>query len=189
MPRKKKSRRKPGPTYTQLAVRLERYDVQSEVGVTFYLERPELAFHDVDDDPVFEHITRLVLIGTSTYPAERAGECFELTIRGYDGPSSRVDLKLRDMHLLDADRVPRYREYRGQTFPVYRPVPGIASMSRAGRKSPWTAWINLQPRLVTDMVVTLGLRARLYLAISETKQGRDRWIRQLSLQTSDPSNE
>ena len=189
MPRKKKLHRKPGPTYTQLAVRLERYDVQSEVGVTFYLERPELAFHDADDDPLFEHITRLVLTGTATYPAERSGECFELTIRGDDGPSSRVGLMLRDMHLLDKERVPRYREYRGQSYPVYRQVPGIASMSRAGKTSSWTAWINLKPRLVSDMLLTLGLRARLYLGILESKQGRERWIRQLSLQTIDPANE
>jgi hypothetical protein len=187
MTRKKEG--KPGPSYAQLAVRLERYDIEAGVDVNFLLEHPELALHDADNDPVFGHTTQLVLTGTATYPTDRAGECFELTIRGDEGPSTRVGLTLHDMHMLDNNRVPRYREYRGQTFPVYRSVPGIASMSRARKTSPWTAWIILAPRLVSDMLALLGMRGRLYLAILESKQGRERWIRQLSLQTRDPANE
>lgn len=189
MPRKKKVRRKPEPVYTHLAVRLDRYDIDAGVGVSYLLERPDLAFHDADDDPVFEHVTRLVLTGSATYPPERAGELFELTIRGDDGPSTRVGLKLREMQLRDENRVPRYREYRGQSYPIYRPVPGIAYMSRGGKELPWTAWINLAPRLVSDMLVLLGMGERLYLAVLESRQGRDRWIRQLALQTINPASQ
>jgi hypothetical protein len=188
MPMTRKKKREPEPIYTQLAVCLERYDVEAGVGVNFLLERPELAFHDADDDLVFEPITRLVLTGTATYPSDRAGEGFELTIRGDDGPSTRVGLKLREMQVRD-NHVPRYREYRGQTFPVYRHVPGVASMTRARKTSPWTAWINLAPRLVSDMLALLGMQGRLYLAILESRRGRERWIRQLSLQTRDPASE
>lgn len=124
-----------------------------------------------------------------TDPAERQGETFELTIRGDDSPGTRVNLKLRDMQQRDEHRVPKYREYRGQSLPVYRPVPGIATLSRAGKESPWTAWINLAPHLVSDMLVMLGTGMRLYLSIYERKQGRERWIRSLSLQTTDPSTE
>jgi len=186
---KRKKRRTAEPSYTQLGVRVEQYEVESAVDVNFHLEHPHLAFHDADDDPLFEHITRLVLTGTATYPSDRAGERFELTIRGDDGPSTRVGLKLRDMQLRDHNRVSQYREYRGQTLPVYRPVPGIASVSRAGKASPWTAWINLAPRLVSDMLALVGFSDRLYLGILECKQGRERWIRRLSLQTTDPATE
>ena len=79
---------------------------------------------------MFEHVTRLVLTGSATYPSERAGERFELTIRGDDGPSTRVGLKLREMQLRDENRVRRYREYRGQSYPIYRPVPGISAIAR-----------------------------------------------------------
>jgi hypothetical protein len=163
--------------------------VEASVDVSLHLEHPHLAFHDTDDDPLFEHITQLVLIGTATYPSDRTGESFELTIRGDDSPSTRVGLKLRDMQLRDNNRVPQYREYRGQSLPIYRPVPGIASVSRAGKASPWTAWINLAPRLVSDMLTLLGVNGRLYLAIQECKRGRERWIRRLSLQTRDPASE
>jgi hypothetical protein len=186
---KRKKRSKAEASYTQLGVRLERYEVEAGVDVNLHLEHPHLAFHDADDDPLFEHITRLVLTGTTTYPSDRAGECFELTIRGDDSASTRVGLKLRDMQLRDNNRVPQYREYRGQTLPVYRPVPGIASVSRAGKTSPWTAWINLAPRLVSDMLALLSMSGRLYLAILERNQGRERWIRRLSLQTRDPASE
>jgi hypothetical protein len=181
--------RKPEASYAQLAVRVERYEVEAGVDINFLLERPELAFHDIDDDPLFEHVTKLVLTGTAIYPSERTGERFELTIRGDDSPSTRVGLKLRDMQLRDNNRVPQYREYRGQSLPIYRSVPGVASVSRAGKMSPWTAWINLAPRLVTDMLALLGIGGRLYLAILECKQGRERWIRRLSLQTRDPARE
>lgn len=86
MPRKKKVRRKAEPVYTHLAIRLDRYDVEAGVGVSYLLERPDLAFRDADDDPVFEHVTQLELAGSASYPPERAGERFELTVRGDDGP-------------------------------------------------------------------------------------------------------
>jgi hypothetical protein len=186
---KRKKRRKTEPAYTQLGVHLERYEAEAGVDVNFHLEHPELAFHDPDDDPLFEHITQLVLTGTATYPPDRAGESFELTIRGDDNLSTRVGLKLRDMQLKDENGVPQYREYRGQTLPVYRSVPGIASVSRAGKTAPWTAWITLAPRLVSDMLTLLSVGGRLHLAILERKQGRERWIRRLALQTRDPANE
>jgi hypothetical protein len=157
---KRKTDRKDEASQTQLGVRVERYDVEAGVDVNFHLERPHLAFHDPDNDPLFEHVTQLVLSGTATSPSDRAGECFTLTIRGDDSPSTRVGLTLHDMQLFDEYHAPRYREYRGQTVPVYRSVPGIASLSRTRKASPWTAWINCAPRLVSDMLVLLGLSGR-----------------------------
>lgn len=189
MPRKKKRRRQPEAVYTSLGIRVDRYEAKADVSVNYLVDHPHLAFHDCDDDPVFEHITQLVVAGTTTYPEERRGESFELTIRGDDGLGTRVNLKLRDMHQRDEHRVPQYREYRGQSLPVYRPVPGIATISRAGKEGPWTGWITLAPRLVSDMLVMLGTGMRLYLSVYERRQGRDRWIRSLMLRTTDPAGE
>jgi hypothetical protein len=186
---KKKRRGEPEAVYTSLAVCVERYEARADVSVNYLLEHPHLAFHDPDDDSVFEHITQIVVTGTATYPEERRRETFEFTIRGDDSPGTRVNLKLREMQERDEHRVPKYREYRGQPLPVYRPVPGIATMSRTGKQSPWTAWINLAPRLVSDMLVMFGSGMRLYLSVYECKRGRERWIRSLSLQTTDPANE
>ena len=48
------TRRKPEPSYTQLGIRLERYEVEASVDVNFYVEHPELALHDSADDPLFD---------------------------------------------------------------------------------------------------------------------------------------
>jgi hypothetical protein len=47
----------------------------------------------------------------------------------------------------------------------HRPVPGLASMSRATKASPWTAWINLEPRLASNMLTLLDGDVRLHLTM------------------------
>jgi hypothetical protein len=69
------------------------------------------------------------------------------------------------MQLRDDNRVPQYRE---QTLPMYMPVPGIASVRRVGKTSPWTAWINVA-RLEhhRNAVVSVEIRAGLHVGIND----------------------
>jgi hypothetical protein len=39
------------------------------------------------------------------------------------------------------------------------------------------------------MLTLLGTGRQLYISLQERKQGRDRWVRSLSLQTTDPAEE
>ena len=40
----------------------------------------------------------------------------------------------------------------------------------------WTAWVSVAVRLVSDMLVLLGAKRDVYLAIDERKVGRVRWV-------------
>jgi hypothetical protein len=73
------------------------------------------------------------------------------------------------------------------TYPDFSAVPPRVSNHRA----PHGVFVLRNPLDLQrgGVLVTLGLRTRLYLAMIESKQGRERWIRQLSLQTTDPANE
>jgi hypothetical protein len=53
----------------------------------------------------------------------------------------------------------------------------------------WTAWINVLPRLVSDMLAILNTSRPTWISLHETKYGRVRWIRDISIQTTDPAEE
>jgi hypothetical protein len=185
---KKKRRSKTQPSYTFLAICVERYEVETEATVNHYLEQPQYAFRELrDDDPVFEYTTRVKIRGTSTYPDERAGEAYEVILRGDDAPSTDVHLKLSDVHERDEYRSPRYRSYRGREIPVFKTVPGFGVLNKNGRE--WNAWLTVAPRLVSDMLTLLGTGRKLYLSLDERKEQRLRWIRGLALRSTDPAEE
>jgi len=90
----------------------------------------------------------------------------------------RTKLTLKDV--CDEFHVPVYRPYRGQQIPVYKDVRGLAAIDN---RTPvhdrvWQSWIPDDPRV-----------AHLLLSIHEMKSERQRWIRSISLQTTDPANE
>ncbi len=92
MPRKKK----PEEVYTLLGIRVSGYDVRTDASVNYYVLQPQYAGDIDDDDPLFQHVTHLTLTGTSTYPEERAGDHYEITISGDDSPSRGVHATLKD---------------------------------------------------------------------------------------------
>jgi hypothetical protein len=52
-----------------------------------------------------------------------------------------------------------------------------------------TAWVFLDPRLVTDMLMILVSGRATYLSLHEKRADRRRWLTDVSLQTADPSAE
>jgi len=121
MARRIKRRKKPEDEHTFLAVRVVDYDVSVDAGVNSAVYAPQYAWNLDDDDPLYRVKTRLTVYGTSTYPDERAGHPYELTVYGDDKPSRRVDGTLNDVQARDEHGAPRYREYRGRLIPVYNP--------------------------------------------------------------------
>jgi len=71
---------------------VDRYDAYVEAGFNLELvtSRP---FSDSTEGFVYEYATRLVIHGEASYPAERLGENFEITLRGKDSPEPRRRLK------------------------------------------------------------------------------------------------
>ncbi len=179
----------PKPTITRLGVLVESSDVRVEADINYDAKLPQYAIRLNEQDPVYKYVTRLVLRGAVTYPPERAGDRYEVSISGDDSPSKEVSPTLRQLQERDEHGSPKYREYRGGHIPVYKPVAGFGLVDKVRGEPAWSGWINIQGRLVSDMLVLLSSGRRLYLAIEERRLGRTRWIDGVGLQTTDPADE
>jgi hypothetical protein len=141
----------------------------------------------VEDDPVYRFTTELTITGVSTYPEERAGDIYELTIHGDDAPSRGHDTKLKDVQARDKRGSLQYRTYRGKDVPVYDRPRSLGPLNKMRGESRWTGWLFVPTGFVRDMLVLVGHDRDLFLALHERRSGRKRWIHGLSLQTSDPA--
>jgi hypothetical protein len=179
-------RSKKSEEHTHLAIHVQGFDaeVEARLNIDLATSRP---LYSTEDDPVFPTSTRLVIRGRSTYPKERAGDVYEISLRGQT--SSRTQLALKDIHVHNEHHVPIYRKYRGEDVAVYKVPSGLATLERRRADRVWQAWISDEPRLVSDMLLLMRLERPLFLAIHEMKFERRRWIRSVSLQTSDPGRE
>jgi hypothetical protein len=72
---------------------------------------------------------------------------------------------------------------------VYDIPHGLAVIERRRSDGAWTASVPVEPKLVTHMLILLGHGSQTYLSIHERRLERRRWIRSISLQTTDPAKE
>lgn len=188
MPPKKKETQ-PKPTYSRIGVKVEEYEARVEADINIYAKDPKYAIELDERDPVYKYVTRLKIVGTATYPEDRAGQRIQLDVYGDEAPSRHVFPTLKDLHERGEYGQPLYRKYRGVDLPVFRTPPGLGLLDKVRGEPLWTAWINVAARLVSDMLVLLGTKRDLYLAIDERKIGRTRWVDGVSLQTTDPAED
>lgn len=190
MPRRTKRRKRPEEEHTHLAIRVEHCEASVEAAINYNVYSPQSAWNANDDDPLHRFTTRLTVAGKSTYPDERAGDTYEVTIYG-DNPGSG-DVRaatLRDVQARDEHGSPKYRQYRGRQIPIYDPPPGMGLIDKIRGEPRWTAWLRVSPRFATDALALLTIGRSLFLAIHERKKGRARWVQSVSLQTNDPAEE
>lgn len=185
----KRKAAQPKPTYARIGVKVEGYEGRVEADINIDATNPKYALDLDDRDPVYKYITRLTIVGTATYPEDRAGQRFEITVYGDEAPSRRVFPTLKDLQERGEYGQPLYRKYRGADLPVLRKPPGLGLLDKVRGQPVWTAWINVASRLVSDMLVLLGAKRDLYLAIDERKTGRTRWVDGIGLQTTDPADD
>lgn len=189
MPRKTKHQRKPEEVHTHLAICVERYEARVDASVNHDVYAPQYAWGSEEDDPLYKFTAQLTITGTSTYPKERAGDTFELTISGNNAPSRRHDATLRDAQARDERGSPQYRTYRGREIPVYNPPKGLGLLHKVRGEPRWAGWLFVATRSVNDMLVLLSHARDLFMAIHERRDGRTRWIQGMTLQTNDPAEE
>ena len=185
MPRKKK----PEDPHTHLHISVDRYEASVDASINHDAYDPQNAWDLNDNDPLYRFTSSLKVSGTTTYPDERAGEGYELTIYGDDAPSQRHNLTLKDIQARDKYNAPEYRTYRGKQIPVYHPPNGIGIIDKVRGKPVWSGFLFAQTRFVNEAVVILGQRKKLFMTVHEFKEGRKRWLRGISFQTDDPSEE
>ncbi len=172
--------------HTHLTIHVKYYDARVSTSINHEIYNPG-AFWIVEDDPVYGFTTELAITGVSTYPEERAGDIYELTIHGDDAPSRGHAVKLKDMQTRDERGSLQYRTYRGKDVPVYDRPGSFGLLNKMGGESRWTGWLFVPTGFVRDMLVLLGHGRDLFLALHERRSGRKRWIHGLSLQTNDPT--
>ena len=189
MPRKRQRQKKPAEEQTQLAIRVERYDAHVAGAVSYQAYAPQYAWNLDDDDPVYEFTSQVTITGIATYPPGRAGDTYDVTVSGVASPSHDVYSKLKDIHARNEHGSPRYRTYRGIEIPIYVPPKGLGLLDKVRGESRWIAWLFVPPRFVSDLLALLGQQSRLFLSLHEYKNGRSRWVRGVTLQTTDPEEE
>jgi hypothetical protein len=176
--------------HTQLAIRVEDYEAHIDAGINHVVFGPQYAWRLDDRDPLYLFTTRLVISGTATYPAERAGDRYDLTIHGDDAPSQDVHLTLKDAQKRHKKYGhPQYREYKGRQLPIYEPPSGFGLIEKIRGEKRWTAWIHAPTRFTNELLTLLGHKRQLFLSLRERKKDRARWVQGISLQTTDPMAE
>lgn len=189
MPRKTKSPKQPEDQHTHLAIRVERYDTSVEAAINYNAYTPQSAWQSDDDDPLYRFTTRLTVAGISTYPEDRAGDTYEITIYSDNLSSGGIRATLKDVQERDDHGSPKYRQYRGRQIPIYKPPPGMGLIDKIRGDRRWTAWLRASPRFTSDALSLLGNERSLFLAIHERKTNRTRWVQSASLQTTNPAEE
>lgn len=188
MPRKSRSE-STKQEYTHLSIRIERYEASIDAGINHDALAPEYAW-DLDmDEPLYSFTAQIEVFGTVTYPEERAGEAWEITI--YDGRRLRhyLDATLNSIHTVDDKGVHQYRTYRGKDVPVLRAPKGMGHVAKVRGEHALSAWLYASPQFLSDALVLLGQRRMLFMAAHESREGRTRRLQSLSIQTIDPAEE
>jgi hypothetical protein len=142
-----------------------------------------------DDEPVYQYVSHLTIAGKVVDPADRIGQEYELIVYGDDAPSRNIYATLKDVQARDKYNAPKWRDYRGGSIPVVRPIPALALLNKERGTGRHSTWVNVAPRLVSDMLVLLASGRPTYVTLTEVKENRHLWIRRVDLQTTDPADE
>lgn len=145
--------------------------------------------HDHDDAKVYAFESCLDIEGVCTYPDDRTGDKYCITVYGHEARKNQFQLTLADCHVRDEDGSRKYRKVRGREVPVYDVPKGIGHIEQQRGTKIWTGWTWVSPRSVADMLILLPHVKPLFIQIHELKIARLRWIISMSLQTSDPAEE
>lgn len=188
MPHRNKRQKLANEEHTFLAIRVESYAASVDAAVNYNVRAPELAWNSDEDDPLYTFTTQLNIVGVATYPKQCEGDTYEFTIYGDNLGSRDIRATLKDVQARD-EGSPKYRTYRGRQVPIYTPPKGMGLINKVRGEPRWTAWLRVWPCFASDALVLLCSARTLFLAVHERKSERNRWIQNLSLQTTDPAEE
>ena len=175
--------------FTHLSLRVESYEASISAGVNHNAYSPEYAWDLDESDPVYKFTNQLQISAITTWPSSRASDRFELTLLGDDASSIRLDATLKDIRARDSDGSSRYRTYRGKEVPILAPPSGLGTLQKVRGERTWTAWLFVTVGFVDQWRTMLMSVPSLYIGLHECKIDRTRWVRSVSLQTVDPSEE
>lgn len=188
MPCHDAEKKKPEAEYTNLAITIDSYDARAQAGINLNLLGSSRYVID-DEEPVYSFDTVLELSGTCTYPDDRAGDRYEITLVGDTTPPRSLRIKIKDLRERDKDGLPRYRKYKDGHHPVYGEPPALAFLEKVRGENRWSVWVWVAHQMVTDSLLLLSSGKPVYVSLQEKKENRQRQIRNLGVQTTDPAEE
>ena len=174
--------------HTYVGVLVESFDIQSEASLNTNLRLARPILYEIDD-LAYEFITTLTITGTCIYPKERKDHSCEVVFRGSEIHAGEHSLTLKDFQARDKHGVHVYKQYRGESIPVFEPPPGIAVINKRRGENAWDSWVCVNKQIINDILITLTHISPVYISIHEKKKDRQRWIQSISVQTSNPEEE
>lgn len=179
-----KQKKKPEVVYEFLGIKIKQFNARIDASTNSEASDKRYFYRD---PKVYQFYSSIEIEGVYTYPDERIGLTFVLTIYGSEITKGEHERTLSDYHERDDEGQLKYRKVRGELTPIYK-VPNSIGYLEC-RKQRWSgvAWVT--PQTVTNMLTLLPHVRPLYFSISEAKEGRYRRIRGLTLQTIDPAIE
>ena len=172
--------------YALLALRLRQYSAHVDASINAELHMPAFRY---DGTRIYSFDSRIELAATAYWPEERAGEEFALSIYGLSPYDDRLPQTLKDCQERDEKGALRFRKVRGELRPVYDVPEGIGILNKVRGTQNWTGAAWVAPNTISDMLTLLPTVDPLYVFLHEVKIGRNRWIKGITLQTTDPAEE
>lgn len=176
MPRKKSKAQK--HEYSFLTINITGYKAAISAAINYEICDPRRCH---GDEKVYRFDTRLEIEGCCTYPEEREGGEYAITIHGSECCAGQFAATLKDCRVIGDDRLPMYTKVRGKDVPVYDVPKDIGMLDRQRGTRNWNGWLWVSPRTVSDMLALLPHIRPLYLGIHELREGRNHWIHGLTL--------
>lgn len=175
--------------HTFLGIRVDSHEVAVGRSINSGLLGNTVVQTPNEDSPVFTSSTRIDISGTCTFPKSRATEKYTLAIRGSQLNSREP--RVKDIHVRGKDNLLAYRQYGGRQIPVYDCPLGISTFERIRGANTWSATLSVPDCTASDILAVLAQSATrpIYISIHEHRHERERWIRELYVQTKDPAEE
>jgi len=174
------------PCHTYLSLQVLDFSLHINAGISH--KAIEHGF-SASDTPIYSFKSDIEIIGKCMCPEERADCFYTVHIHGENLKSKDLDITLQEFQVKNKDGSPKYKKRKDGYFPIYDPPKSIGFVEKVRGKNRWNAYAFVAPETVTDMLTILTNVRPLFVFIHEVKEARNRRLRSISLQTSDPSLE
>jgi len=172
--------------YEFVYIAISDFSAQVNASVNYEARMPR---HQHDELRVYSFGSTLMVSGLCTYPEEREGHQYQITIYGREPGEGDLQAKLADYHVRDKNGMPKYRKSRGREVPVYDAPNGLGLLEKQRGLNFWNGWLWVPESTVAQMFTLVTSKQPVYIDIHERRIGRTPWINGFCLQTTDPSEE
>ena len=178
------ARKKVKEQYSTLTIKVRDFSGQTSASINY--EAKDLRYRH-EKTPVYRFSSIIEFEGTCTYPPERLGDSYGVTVHSAEAGSKLIEARLEDYHLRDEQGAPRYGKQRDRLVPIYEIPPGLGLLQKVRGEARWNGWIWVPEQTVAQMLTLAASGKQLYIEMIEHKAGRSRWITHLTVQTTDPA--